>query len=263
MAKRSKKEPIVDLRDTLSLRASEGALQRTFDADVLQSFRYMATELKLNRNLPPRVAIIAALRGEGVTFTSVVLGATLAHDSGVSVCAVELNWWAPGMIALLDPIATPVPSKKRSKKSEAPPPREKALPNHPGIAKVLSGEASIEEAIIHTDIPNFDLLPAGDIPLVKRPPTARSTELQQLLTQLSARYDHLLLDIPAVRTTSDAIALAALSDGCIVVTQQGVTSTASVQQALDDVKTLTMIGVVLNKISIKTPHWLLSLVPQE
>jgi Mrp family chromosome partitioning ATPase len=267
MSKKSKKEPIVDLRDVLSLSAADGVLQRTFDADVLQSFRYMSTDLKLNRNLPRRVAVIAALRGEGVTHTAVVLGATLAHDTGARVCVVELNWWSPGLISLLDPrMNVEVEPKKRGKKASAPPPgppREPALPGHPGLSKVLSGEASLDDALIHTDMPNFDLLPAGDIPISRRPPMARSSGLSQILDQLSSTYDHLFLDIPAVRTTSDAIALAALADACIVVIQQGATSTAIVQQALDDVKSLTMLGVVLNKVSVATPKWLLSLVPQQ
>jgi Mrp family chromosome partitioning ATPase len=232
----------------------------------------MSTELKLNRNLPRRVAVIAALRGEGVTHTAVVLGATLAHDTGARVCIVELNWWAPGLIALLEPGAitesSPAKQKKQKKQKKqnevsSSVPRESVLPGHSGLAKVLSGEVSLDKALIHTDMPNFDLLPAGDVPLAKRPPLARSSGLIEFLDQLSMNYDHLFLDIPAVRTTSDAIALASLSDACIVVSRQGATSIASVQQALDDVKNLTMLGVVLNKVSTYTPRWILSLIPQE
>jgi Mrp family chromosome partitioning ATPase len=264
MFKRRNKTADIDRDRLLSLRAADGALQRTFDADILQSFRYMSTELTLNGSLPRRVALIAALRGEGVTHSAVALGATLANDTGASVCVVELNWWAPGLIRLLDPaaIATEGKRKRRPRKDDPPPP-EPALVGHPGLAKVVSGEASLDEAIIRSDLPNFDLLPAGELPVARRPFTARSAALRELIDQLAERYDHLLLDIPAVRTTSDAIALASLSDACIVVTRQGATSTASVQQALDDVKNLTMLGVVLNKVSIHTPGWIRALVPQE
>jgi Mrp family chromosome partitioning ATPase len=261
MAKRSKKE--VDLGNVLSLRAANGALQRTFDADVIQSIRYMSTELTLNRDLPPRVALIASLRGEGVTHTAVALGLTLASDTGANVCVIELNWWSPGMLRLLDPKAiTAEPSKKGRSKSQPP----QALPapaDYRGLSNVLAGEISLSDAIIHSDLPNFDLLPAGELLIAKRPSTARSTALRQVLDQMSERYDHLLLDIPAVRTTSDSIALASLANACIVVAHQGATSTASVQKALDDVKSLTMLGVVLNKVSISMPNWIRSLVPQE
>jgi Mrp family chromosome partitioning ATPase len=248
----------------LSLRAADGALQRIFDTDVVQSFRYMSTELTLNSKLPRRVALISALRGEGVTYTAVALGGILANDTGARVCVVELNWWAPGMIRLLDPAAIATEGKrKRRPKKNAPPPPAPALDGHPGLAGVLAGQASLEDVIIHTDLPTLDLLPAGEMAVTRRPFIARSAALRELIAELSERYDHLLLDIPAVRTTSDAIVLASLSDACIVVTRQGATSTASVQKALDDVKSLTMLGVVLNKVSIHTPGWIRALVPQE
>jgi len=262
MAKRSKLDTSDD--NVLSVRAANGILQRTFDADVIQSMRYMGTELTLNSKLPPRVALIAALRGEGVTYTAVALGITLANDTGTKVCVIELNWWSPGMIAMLDPkILTVAAEKKSRKRGESASPRTTLTGNFPGMAKALSGEVSIDDAIIHSDIPNFDLIPAGEVPIAKRPAIARNIALRHMLDLLSTRYDHLLLDIPAIRTTSDSIALASLSDACIVVAHQGATSTSSVQKALDDVKSLTMLGVVLNKVSISMPYWIRSLVPQE
>jgi Mrp family chromosome partitioning ATPase len=187
----------------------------------------------------------------------------LANDTGARVCVVELNWWAPGLITLLDPGAIAEAARKKRRKKNDPPPPEPVLAGHPGVAQVLSGEASLEEALIHSDMPNFDLIPAGALAVSRRPPTARSGDLRAFLDLLAADYDHLILDIPAIRTSSDSIVLASLSDACIVVTRQGVTSTASVQKALDDVKSLTMLGVVLNKVSISTPGWIRSLVPQE
>ncbi len=263
MAKRRKNEPEVDLSQALTVSAMDGSLQHTFAPDVVQSFRYMATHLTLNNELPARIALIAALRGEGVTHTALALGATIASDTGRRVCVVELNWWTPGLLNLLDPRrAQSTPSKKKKKAAEAEP-IEPILPDHPRIEHVLFGTASIDSSIIHTNIPTLDLIPAGDIPVSQRPATARCPSLRDVLAQLTEQYDHLLLDVPAIRTTSDAIVLAALSSACIVVTHQGATSITPVQQALDDVKSLTMLGVVLNKVTIHTPNWIRSLVPQD
>jgi Mrp family chromosome partitioning ATPase len=261
MAKRTAKD--TDLGNVLSIRSVDGALQRTFDADVIQSIRYMSTELALNIKLPPRVALIAALRGEGVTHTAVTLGLTLANDTGAKICVVELNWWSPGMITLLDPRAVAAEASKKGRKKAEASAAESSQAVYPGMSKVLAGEISLDEAIIHSNLPNLDLIPAGELPIAKRPSTARSSSLRETLDQLSARYDHLFLDIPAVRTTSDSIALASLANACIVVAHQGATSTSSVQKALDDVKSLTMLGVVLNKVSVSMPNWIRSLVPQE
>lgn len=267
MAKRREKTPDIDRERLIVLSAADGELQRVFDADVVQSIRYMATELTLNRNLPRRVAMLAALRGEGVTHTAVALGAVLASDTGARVCVVELNWWAPGLIALLDPALSADVSakgkKRRTKDKDAAPAVSAALAGRPGLAQVFTSDVPIDEVILHSNMPNLDLIPAGEVPVARRPSLARNPRLRELLEQLAGSYDHLILDIPAVRTTSDAIALAALSDACIVVTRQGVTSTINVQQALDDVKSLSMLGVVLNKVAVSTPSWLLNLVPQE
>lgn len=265
MAKRREKTPDIDRERLIVLSVADGELQRVFDADVVQSIRYMATELTLNRNLPRRVAMLAALRGEGVTHTAVALGAVLASDTGARVCVVELNWWAPGLIALLDPAlhATAGAKGKKQPKKNIAPAVSTALAGRPGLAQVFTDDVPIDKVILHSNMPNFDLIPAGEVPIARRPSLARNPQLRDLLGQLSKTYDHLILDIPAVRTTSDAIALAALSDACIVVTQQGATSISSVQQALDDVKSLSMLGVVLNKVKVSTPGILLSLVPQE
>jgi Mrp family chromosome partitioning ATPase len=265
MAKQAKKDRQIDYERVLTVRAANGAIQRTFDPDVIQQFRYMSTELTLNSQIPRCIAVIAALRGEGVTHTAVALGAVLASDTGSSVCVVELNWWSPGLISLLDTrmIAEETRAKPRKQKGNREAPPVPAFAGSPGLARVLSGEVALDEAIIRTDLPNFDLLPAGDVPVARRPSMARGEALRHAMSQLAERYEHLILDIPAVRTTSDALVLASMGDACILVTQQGATSTASVQQALDDVKSLTMLGVVLNKVSIKTPGWILAMIPQE
>jgi Mrp family chromosome partitioning ATPase len=261
MFKRSHKT--TDLRDTLSLRATDGTLQRTFDADVIESIRYMSTDLTLNLKLPRRVAIIAALRGEGVTHTALTLGLTLANDTGAKICVIELNWWAPGMISLLNPKINAVEARRKRPKKTEQRADDSNFAGYPGLSKVITGEIRLDEAIIRTNLPNLDLIPAGQMPADKRPSNARHASLRILIDQLSEQYDHLILDIPAVRTTSDSIALASLADACIVVAHQGATSTSSVQKALDDVKSLTMLGVVLNKVSISMPDWIRSLVPQE
>jgi Mrp family chromosome partitioning ATPase len=48
-----------------------------------------------------------------------------------------------------------------------------------------------------------------------------------------------------------------------MVVRHGVTATPSVQRALDDVRHLKQLGIILNQVSIKTPRWLRTLIPQE
>jgi len=80
---------------------------------------------------------------------------------------------------------------------------------------------------------------------------------------LSAQFDYLVLDIPAIKLTSDAIPLAAHGSAACLVVRQGVTPIADAQRALDDVQQLNMLGVVMNRVRVQTPRVILGLIPQE
>lgn len=246
----------------LRLRSADGSPLYTFSSEVASIFRHMMTSMSCNDALPARLSVISALRGEGVTYTTLALATTIASDTAARVCAVELNWWSPGMRAQLDqPNAADGKQKRPKRKAnnqEAP--VSSALP---GLSDVLAGSATLNDALIQTDLPNLSLLPAGSVPVEQRPMAARSAALRTCIDELGRQFDQLVLDIPAILATSDAIALASLGGGCCLVVRQGVTSTGQVQSALDDVKHLRMLGVVLNQVDIKTPRWIRNLIPQD
>lgn len=243
---------------TLTLCAPDGAAYRAFPDEIVTSYRYMLTRLACDNPLPRRIAIVSALRQEGVTYTTLALAAVLANDFSANVCMVDLNWWSPGLLAAL---AAPAPPRRRFRKPlpelAAPP-----VPRSPGLAAVLDGRATFAEALVPTGMPNLALLPAGDVSPAQWPIVARGERLQECFQTLSQRFDHVLLDVPALRSTSDAIALASLGDACCLVVRQGVTSVSNVQRSLDDIKHLRILGVILNQAAVKTPRWLLSLVPR-
>jgi Mrp family chromosome partitioning ATPase len=207
-------------------------------ADVVSALRHMMTRLTHRSSFPARLALVAAQRGEGVTYLARSLGATMAHDLAASICVVELNWWWPA----------PLP--------------ERGV-NTEGLAGVLSGQTTLDDALLFTTRPNLALLPAGHMNHVDRPAAARSGALRQTLKELSGRFDHLILDVPAILATSDAIPLASLADGCCLIIRQNVTSTENVRLALDDVQHMPMLGVVMNQAQTAIPAWLLKYIPQE
>src|SRR5829696_652997 len=81
----------------LTLRTADGAPLYTFPGPVINSMRHLETALMYKGTLPARIAMVAALRQEGVTYTTLALATTLAYDLAVRVCVVELNWWSPGV----------------------------------------------------------------------------------------------------------------------------------------------------------------------
>lgn len=250
----------------LTLEAANGVLQRTFDAEVVDSLRLMSTELICEGGLPQRLVVASALQGEGATYTTLALAATLANDMADQFCVVDLNWWSPGVIAQFDPAKHTRAARRRLKAKAALLPESeavKALSGHPGVAQVIQGKATLDEALLPTNLPNLRLLPAGELAFKERPVLARSAGLRTLIDHLSERFDYLLLDVPSILSTSDAIVLASLGDACCMVVRQGLTPTPIVQRALDQIKHLKMLGIILNQVTIKTPAWLRMLIPQE
>jgi Mrp family chromosome partitioning ATPase len=225
--------------EPLSLQNADGSPLVTFSAEVVQNFRRMITRLANASQLPARLAMIATYPEEGVTYTSLALATTLAHDWRTRVCVVELNWHRPGLLKLMPGLTSP------------------------GLAAVIEGTAPLADALVSTSVEGLMVLPAGDLMFGKRTSVARSAELAKLIDQLASKFDRLVFDIPAVRLTSDAIPLAALGNAACLVVRQGVTPSADIKRALDDVGNLPMLGVVLNRVRTFTPRVILNLIPQE
>ena len=196
---------------------------------VVGTLRHMLSRLVRERHLPPSVSMLAALSGEGVTYVSLALACTLAADTERSYCVIELNWWRPGMVKQLIEI-----------KPE-------------GLGAIFTSGAALDDVLVQTKRPNLALLPAGLLPLELRAVTSRGAQLKEIIATLGKRFDHLILDVPAISLTSDAIPLAFLADtGCLVI-RQGVTPAAVVKRALIDIDHLVMLGAVLNQAKTAMP----------
>ena len=202
--------------------------------ETAAALRYLLERIQLNHaaGLPRKLAITSSLSGEGVTFISRALGAVIAHDLERSVCVVELNWW-----------------------SEHTDDRPRG-----GMAGVIEDGLPIEDAIEATVLPTLHTVRSGTVPSSRRSLLANSTELATVIDQLGTTYDHLILDLPAVLMTSNALTLARLSDAVAVVVHQGVTTDSQVATALDELRGVVSLGIVLNKVSSHIPRRIRQLV---
>ncbi len=214
-----------------------GDSAETFAEPMVDGVRQLMNRLMRQGELPDCIAVVAGLRGEGVTTVSRALGATLAHDLGAKVCIVELNsWW---------------------------PTQNEFMPNgNGGMAAVVWDDAELNDIICTTGWENLDTVSVGEIAPDKRPVFAHSPQLQQSIQTLRETYDYVILDVPALLATNDAVSLASLASACCVVIRQGATRMESVKRALDEVSHLNLLGVVLNQTRLATPSFLLRLFPQ-
>lgn len=122
-----------------------------------------------------------------------------------------------------------------------------------GLSSLLIGEADgVEQLLQSTEVPGLYLLPCGT-----RPPNPAellaSPRMAEVLDQLCALADVILLDSPPLLAVADPGILAALATGTIMVAEPGSTSIEACAQALDileraDAKPL---GMVLNRVQTK------------
>lgn len=244
----------------IPLRTKEGRPITHFPEELLDNLRRMVTRIHYKDKLPKIISLTSAIRQEGVTYISWAMGATIAADLQKTVCVVELNWWFPTEQLLFtqkDSVAAVLNGERK---------RDNHLEHGrrcwAGLAAVLNGERELDNVRIPTNIENLSLLPAGHMPRTQRTVWARSRELQEVVAQLSEQFDYVLLDVPAVRTTSDAIPLASLGDACSLVVRQGVTNITDVRLALDDIAHLPVLGVIMNFVAFETPSFITKFIPQ-
>jgi Mrp family chromosome partitioning ATPase len=147
-----------------------------------------------------------------------------------------------------------LPEQRTTIRFESPDGRPAAL------IDAIEGRASIDDIIVATTNPRLSLVHAGELPLARRPAVAASASLQTVIDDVAARFDHIVLDLPPVLASSDAIRLAQLADSFALVVRHGVTTTRQVEAALDELASVPPMGVILNRYATRIPLFLRRLV---
>lgn len=201
---------------------------------VCGAVRYVLNryELRGDQPLPQSIAVVSALRGEGVTTLSRALAEVLAVDFAGRVCWIDLTW-------------TAAPRRRRN---EAP-----AVAT-PGIYEVLTGAAELEKVIIDGGHPNLWMLGGGDVSAEHRSAMARWHELERLFDHLRAEFDFLVLDTSPVLADPDALAVMRHADAQILVARHAAVSAGQIRSVTSDLNSVPMLGAVLNEYRTHTPR---------
>ena len=130
------------------------------------------------------------------------------------------------------------------------------LENVRGLCNILANETSETETLAllqHEKESGLYLLPAGPIP----PNPAEligSEQMRKLVAELSATFDHIVIDSPPIASFTDGVLLSAMSDGVLLVINASECSRKVIlrsQQALQDVGA-KVLGVVLNRVDLRS-----------
>ncbi len=189
-------------------------------------------ELSAGQTVPRSIAVVSALRGEGVTTISKSLAHVLASDFSATVCWVDLSWAGSG--------------GSSSRESES---------QHPGICELLTGELTIQDALEPSDNARLSLLSAGRVSDGHRYALSRSAKLGDALQDLKDQFDFVIFDTAPVLTSGDALALLLHADACLLVARHGVTTAGQIAATAHELQKIPTIGAILNQHRSKTPRF--------
>ena len=120
-----------------------------------------------------------------------------------------------------------------------------------GLAHLLAGMVSEEEVVYRTSVPNTLFVPIGRE--ISNPmPLLNSERFPQLLDNLAASVDYVLVDAPPVGTVIDASEIAKYCDGTLLVVSYNNVSRREVLEAKAQLEQTgcPILGAVLNMVEM-------------
>jgi capsular exopolysaccharide synthesis family protein len=208
------------------------ALLSDVRSPIAESYRHLRTSLLLSSaGTPPRTILVTSSQpSEGKTTTAINTAFMLAQ-TGAQVLIIDCDLRRPRLHAHFN------------------------LPNNRGLTSFLSGESDDLDSLIHSyeKQPNLKLMPSGPVP----PNPAEllgSDEMRRLLTTLSEKFTHIIVDSPPAISFTDASILSTFVDGVILVVHGGRSSRAVVRRAKQQLLDVGahIFGVVLNNVKIES-----------
>ncbi len=126
------------------------------------------------------------------------------------------------------------------------------IPLEPGLAKVLTGECSLEEAIVTSWSSNVHLLPAGRLEASPHKLLGNGA-WKSLMAKIPARYRYVMIDTPPVLAASEALVLAKAADATLVCVMRDVSRMDQVRKTIERLAAAGSrpVGTVLSGVSTR------------
>ena len=181
--------------------------------------------------VPKTVAITSARPAEGKSSTSYALSRALAR-TGRRVLLIDADMRSPSMHHLF------------------------GVPIGHGLSNYLAGQNETEGLVQTTSIENLSLMTTGPQP-PSTPELLSSDRLEQLIAGMSARYDHVIFDLPPVMGLADAPLIASQVEGTLMVIAAHVTYQNVARMAIGRLQASRahMIGIVFSMFDPKQAHY--------
>lgn len=206
-------------------------MQASGNSPRAEAFRQLRTNLRFTHvgNRSKTVLVTSASSEEGKTSTCVNLALTIAQG-GQSVALVDADLRRPQLAGYL------------------------GLEQDAGLTTALIGKADVADLLQPYGAHGLHVLTSGQIP-PNPSELLGSVEMKELIRDLEAEFDIVIIDAPPVLPVTDAAVLSQQVGGVVLVVCTKKARLADVKKALDALQMVeaSLLGIVLNKLPSKGP----------
>ena len=113
-----------------------------------------------------------------------------------------------------------------------------------GVSSYLINKASLDEMVISSELPNLDIILAGQIP--PNPVELISGEnTNKLFDELRSKYEYIIVDTPPYGLLTDSFILMKYADISLYVTRMGFVNKRLLSASLEDISSKEISGLHL------------------
>jgi len=187
-----------------------------------EQYRTLRTRIvHADHGFPVHVVLVTSPgRGDGRSFTSSNLGLTMAQEYQRRICVVDADLSHPEQHQLF------------------------GLPDGPGLAEVLGGRATLDDALVTLPEHHLTVLPAGS-GTAHPAELLGTTTMRRTVETLRSRFDCVVVDGPGVARLAEVGVLTPLVDRVVMVVRDGVTPKPAIHDAIAALGG-KLLGIVLN-----------------
>src|SRR5882724_9893595 len=202
-------------------------LQGEASKAALEAYRGLRTRLMRSQAKAglKSIAITSSLPGEGKTLTTMNLGLCYAQLPQQRVLVIDADLRTCGLTSMLD------------------------HPSTPGLAEVLAGEVTPDDAIVATNQKNLFMLPAGTV-LSSPPELFIGTRWQEFMEHCSGLFKVVIIDTPPILPLSDFELISVACDGVLMVVRAHHGQRETLQKTAGALDPKKLLGLVFNATDV-------------
>ncbi len=209
-------------------------LHKNLEFTAIEQYKLLRTNLDFT--LPegvqcPVIGITSAMRGEGKSTTAINLSYVMAEKED-KVLLIGGDLRLPSLAKRLE------------------------IPSKPGLTDLLMGEHFDIENYRSNLLDNWYVLPSGTVP-PNPSELLGSRRMAALLKSLREKFDYIIIDLPPVNIVSDALSIANLITGMIIVVREGYTEKNELERCLRLLKlsNVNLLGCIMNEVDSGTKNY--------